>query len=166
VISDQIRPDLRQGATARSNTWDIPAEVPVNDMAPPIKQRRGVCTYLLIAMTHILIFLRVKVKSFLPVQENRPLSTTVAKPSLTLAKPGSTFGFRPQISEPTAVDLNLGPEEYSADSNEYAVDPSTNVNDNASGEHFSYSLSRLMYIPKVNMREPMQTRYNSAHNFG
>jgi hypothetical protein len=40
-ISEQIRPDLRQGIVAQHKAR-IPAEVPVNDMAPPIKQRRGV----------------------------------------------------------------------------------------------------------------------------
>lgn len=93
------------------------------------------------------------------------MSIVVPRPSLALAKPGSAFGFRPQTPDSTAVDGNLGPEEYSADSEEYAVDPSTNVNlrlnENASGKCFSYSLTMLMYIP-----EPMQTRYSSAHGFG
>lgn len=45
VISDQIHPDLRQGVVTRSNkTREIPTEVPVNDMAPPIQQQRGVGT--------------------------------------------------------------------------------------------------------------------------
>jgi hypothetical protein len=45
--------------------------------------------------------MRVKNKSFLPVQDERPLISTVPKPSLVLAKPGSAFGFRPQTSEST-----------------------------------------------------------------
>src|SRR4029077_13814020 len=43
-LSDLIRPDLIECAHARtsSTSAQVPPQVPVNDMAPPVKQRHGV----------------------------------------------------------------------------------------------------------------------------
>lgn len=88
------------------------------------------------------------------------MTIIVLKPLLALAKPGSAFSFRLQNSEPTVVNVNLGPEEYSADPEEYTVDPSININNNISGKPFLYLLPMPMYI-----LEPVQTHYSSAHSF-
>ena len=92
AVSDQIRPDLRPGRQTRSMTQGIPSDVPENDMAPPVRKRRGV-SYLLSNLIAVLM-LCIKVKSSLHVDDERPLVVTIPKPSLVPAKPGSTFGFR------------------------------------------------------------------------
>lgn len=42
AVAELIRPDLNTSKTAKPQTKDIPKTVPVNAMAPPAKQRRGV----------------------------------------------------------------------------------------------------------------------------
>lgn len=45
AVGERIRPDLNRG-TKQSRTKEIPTNVPVNAMAPPAKQSRGVYFYL------------------------------------------------------------------------------------------------------------------------
>jgi hypothetical protein len=85
----------------------------------------------------------------------------VLKPLLAFAKPSFAFSFRPQTSEPTSIDLNLSSEEYSADSEEYAINHSININDNVSKMPFLNSLYMLMDISKS-----IQMCYSSAYSFG
>jgi hypothetical protein len=108
-------------------------------MAPPIKQRRGVCSYDLITMRRS-NFLCIKVKSFLPVQDEPSLITSTPTPSLVLAKPGSIFGFKPQTSNFTTEEHQ---DEVGTDLEleEHGVDRGTNASD--SGTSFPYSLSVL-----------------------
>lgn len=44
AVGELIRPDLKPKAK-RTKTKEIPSNVPVNAMAPPAKQSRGVCFY-------------------------------------------------------------------------------------------------------------------------
>jgi len=48
-----------------------------------------------------------------------------------------------------AAGMDLDPKEYSAHSEEYGMDPSTNVNEDVFGKPFPYSLPVLMLYPRT-----------------
>ena len=51
AVADRIRPDLNPGTKRqRTNLKEIPADMPLNSMAPPAKKSRGVCPIFLFSL--------------------------------------------------------------------------------------------------------------------